>query len=164
MRKKGFKIAIFQLDRYEQKVLKRENSITISYKTKVARMLFIILSIFILLHIPFTVLIFMRSNILMQKLGMDQLSMGFYILSCVAHFSLFLNAAVNPIIYGLTNDNFRRAYHQTPIIPKYFGQCLQKAVKKFKYNEVWSVFNHLLNEIFSQNELTCLLILLIRSI
>lgn len=120
-----------QLDRYEQKVLKRENSITISYKTKVARMLFIIVIIFILLHIPFSVLIFMRTKLL-QNLVMNQLEGGFYLLSCISHYCLYLNAAVNPIIYGLTNDNFRRAYHQTPIMPKQFNQLLH-TFKQFKY-------------------------------
>ncbi|XP_055322329.1 neuropeptide FF receptor 2 isoform X2 [Sitodiplosis mosellana] len=124
--------AIFwKLDRYEQKVLKRENSITISYKTKVARMLFIIVGIFVLLHIPFTVLIFMRTK-LIKRAVMNQLEGGFYLLSCISHYCLFLNSAINPIIYGLTNDNFRRAYHQTPIIPKHFGRLLH-ALKQLKY-------------------------------
>lgn len=104
------------MDRYEQRVLKRENSITVSYKKKVARMLFIIVIIFIILHLPFTALIFMRTKLL-QNLVMNQLEGGFYMLSCVSHFSLYLNATANPIIYGLTNDNFRRAYHQTPMLP-----------------------------------------------
>lgn len=108
---------IFQLDRYEQKVLKRENSISISYKTKVARMLFIVVIIFIILHIPFTALIFIR-NQLLKSLVMDQIDGWFYILWYTSHYLLYLNAAVNPIIYGLTNDNFRRAYHQTPLLPQ----------------------------------------------
>lgn len=120
-----------QLDRYEQKVLKRENSITISYKTKVARMLFIIVGIFVLLHIPFTVLIFMRTKLL-KRAVMNQLEGGFYVLSCISHYCLFLNAAINPIIYGLTNDNFRRAYHQTPIMPKHFTQFLH-TLKQLKH-------------------------------
>lgn len=134
-----------QLDRYEQKVLKRENSITISYKTKVARMLFILVSIFILLHIPFTVLIFIRQKLLENPV-MNQLEGGFYLLSCISHYCLYLNAAVNPIIYGLTNDNFRRAYHQTPIIPKHFGRLIH-AVKQLKYKKVCS--NRLFYHIFS---------------
>lgn len=126
-----------QLDRYEQRVLKRENSITISYKTKVARMLFIIVTIFILLHIPFTVLIFMRTKLL-KDLVMNQLEGGFYFLSCIAHYTLYLNAAVNPIIYGLTNDNFRRAYHQTPILPNVISRWIQefKQLKQSQHKKV----------------------------
>lgn len=36
----------------------------------------------------------------------------------IAQYLMFLNAAVNPYIYGFNNDNFRRAYAQTP-----FCQC-----------------------------------------
>lgn len=106
-------------------MLKRENSITISYKTKVARMLFILVSIFILLHIPFTVLIFIRTKLLKSAI-MYPVDEGFYILRCISHICLYLNAAINPIIYGLTNDNFRRAYHQTPIIPKQIHRLWNK--------------------------------------
>lgn len=128
------KLFTLQLDRYEQKVLKRESSITISCKKKVARMLFILVSIFVLLHIPFTVLIFMRTKLLKQPV-MNQFDGGFYILSCISHYCLYLNAAMNPLVYGLTNDNFRRAYHQTPIIPTHFNRLLY-AFKQLKYNKV----------------------------
>lgn len=126
-----------QLDRYEQRVLKRENSITVSYKKKVARMLFIIVIIFIILHLPFTALIYMRTKLL-QNLVMNQLEGGFYLLTCVSHFSLYLNATANPIIYGLTNDNFRRAYHQTPILPNLFTRWIHE----FKQLHQKKVFTH----------------------
>ncbi|XP_031618332.1 neuropeptide Y receptor type 1 [Contarinia nasturtii] len=133
--------AIFwKLDRYEQKVLKHENSITISYKTKVARMLFILVSVFILLHIPFTVFMFKRSKLL-EKSEMNQVDDDggiFYILFCFSYCCLYLNAAINPIIYGLTNDNFRRAYHQTPIIPRQLCRLLH-AIKQLKSNKTHSV-------------------------
>lgn len=117
-----------QLDRYEQKVLKRENSISISYKTKVAKMLFIVVVIFIGLHIPFTALIFIR-NKLLKNSTMNQVDGGFYMLWYTAHYLLYLNSAVNPIIYGLTNDNFRRAYYQTPLLPRRLRSCLADVVK-----------------------------------
>lgn len=107
-----------QLDRYQQKVLKRENSIAVLCKTKVARMLFIIVTAFILLHIPFTVVVFVRQTLL-QNAIMNQAEGAFYMLNCVSHYFLYLNAAINPVIYGLTNDGFRRAYHQTPILPRF---------------------------------------------
>lgn len=107
---------------------------TISYKTKVARMLFIIVIIFILLHIPFTVLIFLRTARLNGTLVMNQLDDGYYILDCISHYSLYLNAAINPIIYGLTNDNFRRAYHQTPILPSQITRWIHNR-KQFQHQQ-----------------------------
>lgn len=90
---------------------------SVSYKRRVARMLFIVVIIFIILHLPFTALIFIR-NKLLKTFQMDQIDGYFQILWYMAHYLLYLNASVNPIIYGLTNDNFRRAYHQTPLWPK----------------------------------------------
>lgn len=101
-------------------------------------MLFIVVIIFIALHIPFTALIFIR-NKLLNSLVMDQIDGWFYILWYTSHYLLYLNAAVNPIIYGLTNDNFRRAYHQTPLLPqriRFWSTTLTKYWKHKNHNEV----------------------------
>lgn len=123
-------------------MLKRENSISISYKTKVARMLFIVVIIFIILHIPFTALIFIRNYRLKSKNQIDQIDGWFYILWYTSHYLLYLNAAVNPIIYGLTNDNFRRAYHQTPLLPQRIRlwSTLAKKLQNINRNEVRKAF------------------------
>lgn len=109
-----------QLDRYEAQVLKRESPISVSYKTKVARTLFIVVVTFLVLRLPFTSWVFIRSNLL-KKSQMNQAA-GFEILSYASQYLIYLNAAVNPVIYGLTNDTFKRAYHQTPMLP-----CLWKS-------------------------------------
>lgn len=101
-------------------------------------MLFIVVIIFILMHIPFTALIFIR-NKLLNNLVMNQVEGCFYIVWYVSHYLLYLNAAINPIIYGLTNDNFRRAYHQTPIFPRQF-RFNSSIVKDFKYKKVCAHF------------------------
>lgn len=108
--------AIFlKLDRYEQKVLRRENPISVSYKTKVAKMMFTVLIVFVLLRVPFTALIFIRNQML-KDTKVNQVQGAFSILWYCSHFLMFCNAAINPIIYGLTNDKFRKAYRQTPLI------------------------------------------------
>lgn len=108
--------AIFwKLDRYEQQVLKRENPISISYKKKVAKMLFLVLIIFIILRLPFTSLIFIRNQMLKES-RINQVQGAFLILWYTSHYLIFCNAAINPLIYGLTNDNFRKAYRQTPLL------------------------------------------------
>lgn len=118
--------AIFlKLDRYEQKVLRRENPISVSYKTKVARMMFTVLIVFVLLRVPFTALIFVRNQML-KDTKVNQVQGAFSILWYCSHYLMFCNAAINPIIYGLTNDNFRKAYRQTPLI-KLFCKSTQPA-------------------------------------
>lgn len=50
---------------------------------------------------------------------------GFEMLSYASQYLIYVNAAINPVIYGLTNDTFKRAYHQTPMLP-----CLWKSKVK----------------------------------
>lgn len=118
---------LWKLDRYEQQVLKREHPISVSYKTKVAKTLFVVVLTFVLLRVPFTVLIFARNDLLKQSV-INQVNGSFTVLWYSSHYLIFLNAAVNPLIYGLTNDNFRRAYHQTPLCGFFCGK--QKVVVK----------------------------------
>ncbi|GAB0090852.1 neuropeptide FF receptor 2 [Sergentomyia squamirostris] len=105
----------YKLDRYEAKILKRENPISVSYKTRVAKMLFIVVVSFIILRGPFTALVFIRNQLLKES-KIDQISNSFQILWYTSHFLIFVNAALNPVIYGWRNDNFRKAFRQTPIL------------------------------------------------
>lgn len=52
----------FKLDRYEQKVLKREHPMCVNYKTKVAKIVFLVVITFIICRVPFTALIFRRNQ------------------------------------------------------------------------------------------------------
>lgn len=83
---------------------------------KVAKTLFVVVLTFVVLRVPFTALIIMRNAMLSSESVINQANGSFAILWYASHYLIFLNAAVNPLIYGLTNDNFRRAYHQTPIL------------------------------------------------
>uniref|UniRef100_A0A336LRQ1 CSON001565 protein n=1 Tax=Culicoides sonorensis TaxID=179676 RepID=A0A336LRQ1_CULSO len=105
--------AIFlKLNYYEKQLLKRETPISVSYKKKISKTLFIVLVTFVLLRLPFTMLVFIREQKL-QKSEMNQIDGTFYLLWYMAHYMIFVNAAVNPVIYGLMNGNFRRAFAQT---------------------------------------------------
>uniref|UniRef100_A0A182MKN2 G-protein coupled receptors family 1 profile domain-containing protein n=1 Tax=Anopheles culicifacies TaxID=139723 RepID=A0A182MKN2_9DIPT len=42
-----------------------------------------------------------------QQIGND-----FLVLWYVSHYLMYLNAALNPLIYGLTNENFRKAFRK----------------------------------------------------
>ena len=102
--------AIFwQLDRYEQRVRRREHPISLSYKTKCARTIFIVVIAFVVLRLPFTALIFVRNQMLKNN-EMDQVEGSFQALWYTAHYLIFLNAALTPVIYGYTNDNFRLSF------------------------------------------------------
>lgn len=125
---------LWKLDRYEQQVLKREHPICVSYKTKVAKTLFVVVLTFIVLRVPFTVLIFLRNDLLKQSV-INQVNGSFAVLWYAAHYLIFVNAAVNPLIYGLTNDNFRRAYAQTPLFAFFCPNGIDRPKVFFVLNE-----------------------------
>ncbi|XP_062554100.1 neuropeptide FF receptor 2-like [Armigeres subalbatus] len=107
-------LIFLKLDRYQRKVLNREHPISVCYKRKVAKCLFVVLIVFVLLRIPFTTLVFIRYYRFVNA-NSDQIGKDFLILWYVSHYLMFLNAAINPVIYGMTNDNFRKAYNKTKI-------------------------------------------------
>lgn len=114
---------------------------SVSYKTKVAKMLFIVVIIFVVLRVPFTALVFIRNQML-QNNFVDQILGSFQVLWYASHYLIFFNAAINPLIYGLTNDNFRRAYHQTPFLFCFYKPKIGKKKKVRIYftmqtNTVW---------------------------
>ncbi|XP_037917400.1 neuropeptide Y receptor type 2 isoform X2 [Hermetia illucens] len=121
----------YKLDRYERQVLKREHPMSVSYKTKVAKMLFIVVIIFVVLRVPFTALVFIRNQML-QNNFVDQILGSFQVLWYASHYLIFFNAAINPLIYELTNDNFRRAYHQTPFLFCFYKPKIGKKKKANK--------------------------------
>ncbi|XP_058830844.1 somatostatin receptor type 5-like [Topomyia yanbarensis] len=109
-----YSLIFLKLDRYEKRVLNREHPISVRYKRKVVKSMFIVLVVFILFRIPFTTLVFIRYNRFVNE-RTNQLGLDFSILWYTSHYLMFLNAAINPLIYGLTNDNFRRAYNKTKV-------------------------------------------------
>lgn len=98
-----------QLDRYEKRVLSRENPLTVNYKRSVAKTLFIVVTVFGVLRLPFTIFVVQRETYYKTEASVD-CSVQYF--SYFAQYLIFVNAAVNPIIYGFNNANFRRAYAQ----------------------------------------------------
>lgn len=111
----------FKLDQYERRVLRREHPINVSYKTKVFRTLFVVVVVFVVCRVPFTALIFLRADLQGGPQTMNQIVDGYSTLRFVCHFLIIVNSAINPIIYGLTNENFRRAFRTTTLARRLFG-------------------------------------------
>lgn len=100
----------------------------VNYKQKVARTTFIIMVTFMICRLPFTVLIFLRNQLLKnQKLSpnspvQNQVNGSMQILWIASKYLIFVNAALNPVIYGLTNEKFRKAFRTTPLAMKLLGR------------------------------------------
>uniref|UniRef100_A0A6M2DVN7 Putative product n=1 Tax=Xenopsylla cheopis TaxID=163159 RepID=A0A6M2DVN7_XENCH len=89
-------------------------------------MLFIVVIVFVICHFPFTALVFYRSQKLKSDSQMNQVDDSFQILWFSSHYLVFLNAALNPVIYGLTNENFRKAFRQSVLCKCFFSITLEK--------------------------------------
>ncbi|XP_059480439.1 QRFP-like peptide receptor [Neocloeon triangulifer] len=74
------------------------------FRTRVTRMVLILVLVFTICRVPFTALIYVRNSLKHTQIGL-----AFRILWWVSHFLIYTNAAINPLIYGMTNDGFRRA-------------------------------------------------------
>ncbi|GFG38434.1 hypothetical protein Cfor_02471 [Coptotermes formosanus] len=119
-----------KLDRYERKVLRREHPISVSYKTKVARTLFVVVVVFVVCRVPFTALIFLRTEMQQGTQTINQVDYAYSTLWFVSHYLIIVNAAMDPIIYGLSNENFRRAFQATALASRLFGSPVTLSITR----------------------------------
>uniref|UniRef100_A0A182NZK0 G-protein coupled receptors family 1 profile domain-containing protein n=1 Tax=Anopheles epiroticus TaxID=199890 RepID=A0A182NZK0_9DIPT len=114
----AYTLIIVKLDRYERNALRRQHPMVVRYKSRVAKTLYIVLLAFIVVRVPFTIMVFIYYNI--EPVEHYQFSENFVFIWWLAKVSfIFLNAAVNPLIYGLTNKTFKKALRGSKIL-----QCL----------------------------------------
>ncbi|XP_077295430.1 neuropeptide Y receptor type 1 [Arctopsyche grandis] len=107
--------AIFcKLDKYQKEILRREHPMSVNYKTRVARTLFVIVISFIVCRLPFTVLVFWRFQ-LVKETRQDSITSTYQMLWFVSHYLIYLNCAINPMIYGFNNENYKRAFGETQL-------------------------------------------------
>lgn len=113
-----YSMIFWKLDQYEKQRKKRDNPLQISYKRKFAVTLFIVVLSFVLLRLPFTTMVFWRYNML-QNTEPNQVDASFQMLWYISHILIFLDCALTPLIYGVTNESYRRAFRQT----KFYQIC-----------------------------------------
>ncbi|GLH02469.1 Substance P receptor [Gryllus bimaculatus] len=97
------------MHRYEKEVLSRENPRTVKWKMKVIRTTFIVLTVFVIFRVPYTALIFWRTELLRNSQQNQIITDHFVVLWFISRYLIFINAAINPFIYGFSNENFKRA-------------------------------------------------------
>ncbi|XP_026495885.2 ultraviolet-sensitive opsin [Vanessa tameamea] len=98
----------------------------------------------VICRIPYTILVYWRNNL---RREINAVEGSFGIMWFVASYLMYLNCAINPLIYGFTNIRFRRAMDRTPGIACFrFGSwcCICTTVVKKKQ----SVQNNNVEKIF----------------
>ncbi|CAH1274885.1 unnamed protein product [Diabrotica balteata] len=135
-------ISIFiKLDKYEKITVKSLNKQHMNYKKKAAITMFIVTIVFMICRLPFTAYIMYRHQLIKeQKVTASssdikfQLNQSYYILWCVSKYLIFVNSAINPLIYGVTNEKFFREFKSTKIAQIICGPCM-RTTKSTKRNK-----------------------------
>ncbi|OXU22851.1 hypothetical protein TSAR_004596 [Trichomalopsis sarcophagae] len=99
----------FKLDRYETQALKSKHPIVVKYKGRVARILSLVVLSFTVCRVPFTALVIKRAH---MNTNPEQIKMGqassMYVLWYASRYLVFVNAALNPLLYGCTSGILRQ--------------------------------------------------------
>ncbi|KAF5290591.1 hypothetical protein FQR65_LT11542 [Abscondita terminalis] len=133
-----------KLRHYEEVVLRKMKTLNVHYKKKVAKMMFVIIAVFVICRFPLTAFIFYRNHLLKKNKDAEVQSVKnqvvgpFYVLWFVSRYLILVNAALNPVIYGLTSEKFRRAFRKTAVSKLMFAfkdQNLAQIKKEQKQNK-----------------------------
>ncbi|XP_071527474.1 LOW QUALITY PROTEIN: uncharacterized protein [Panulirus ornatus] len=94
---------------------KREHPAMIHLKKRVVRMIFVVLIVFIVCWLPFQLLKFCSRRFLDEtgRYISEEAKKQYKLLLSVSQYMMFTNAAVNPIVYALMHQTFRRAFRVT---------------------------------------------------
>ncbi|KAI1291840.1 Neuropeptide FF receptor 2 [Halotydeus destructor] len=100
----AYTVILCRLSKYEARLGDRGNPVKVKYRREILRMLFIYVITCLICWLPLQFMVIQRKfgNTISHKTWL--LNMVFFTHICAA-----LNSAVNPIIYGIMNETFRRA-------------------------------------------------------
>lgn len=93
---------------------RREHPAILHLKKRVVRMMFVIVLVFILSWLPFQIMkIFEDKYIDDSGQYLPDQEAEYKVLLSVSHYMMYTNTAVNPLIYALMHQTFRRAFRVT---------------------------------------------------
>ncbi|XP_045774600.1 neuropeptide receptor 22 [Maniola jurtina] len=103
---------IWRLERSARELSSRGGGQTITQaRGKAMRITACILLVAAVCRVPYTALVYMRNNLPNE---INAVEGGYQIMWFIASYLMYLNCAINPLIYGFTNTRFRRAMDRTP--------------------------------------------------
>ncbi|CAG9788867.1 unnamed protein product [Diatraea saccharalis] len=80
-------------------------------KRKTMRIAALVLLVAVICRIPYTILVFWRDRL---SLEINSVQGGYDIMWFAANYLIYMDCAINPLIYGFTNFRFRKAMDRTP--------------------------------------------------
>ncbi|XP_055600141.1 neuropeptide Y receptor type 2-like [Uranotaenia lowii] len=133
-----------KLDHYERKAMNREHPMVVRYKSRVAKTLFFVLMTFVVVRIPFTVMIMLYYNHV-DDANRFEVSEGFVLIWWIAKVAfMFLYSTLNPVTYGLTNRTFRKAFKTSRVLG-FIWRCskVPEESDKMQYNGTFKTWKFL---------------------
>ncbi|XP_019880039.2 substance-P receptor isoform X2 [Aethina tumida] len=131
-------VSIFiKLRKYEKVVIMKFEHHQVGYKKKAAKMMFVVTVIFMVCHLPFTGLIIYRHQLLKNngmpadnnEVNYQNQNGGFYHnLWFTSKYLIFLNGAINPVIYGCTNEKYRKALRKSKLASWMFTNRRERSI------------------------------------
>ncbi|CAG0903866.1 unnamed protein product, partial [Darwinula stevensoni] len=122
----------FKLKVYEKRVSGDENPVRTRQKRQIVRMLFVVLLVFTLTWLPFQVLILFRFFAL-DSFQKDSVGEWYVIARFLSRTLSLCSSALNPVVYGLAFDNFRKAFRIS--FPCFFSEQKYEYVRS---GQLWS--------------------------
>lgn len=129
-----YAIIFWKLRNHEKTRRKRQqnsasrNQLQRSYKQKFALTSLVVVVSFVVLRIPFSTFVFIRYN-RYQNDESSEISESLKTLWYTARYMIFVDCALTPVIYGIMNENFRKAIRLTWI---YNCCCKLKAARRIE--------------------------------
>ncbi|CAL1282020.1 unnamed protein product [Larinioides sclopetarius] len=100
---------ILQLDKYEHQLFLREHPLKMKYRKKVIKVLFMYVLNYLAFWVLFQVVVLYRYF----KPPQQELAPWYRKVYFPAHVLTYAQSAINPIIYGVCNESFRKAFRIT---------------------------------------------------
>ncbi|GIX81856.1 substance-K receptor [Caerostris darwini] len=100
---------ILQLDKYEHQLFLREHPLKMKYRKKVIKVLFMYVLNYLAFWVLFQIVVLYRYF----KPPQQELAPWYRKVYFPAHVLTYAQSAINPVIYGLCNESFRKAFRIT---------------------------------------------------
>ncbi|KAG1652459.1 Calcium-activated chloride channel regulator 4 [Nymphon striatum] len=115
----AYTIIICKLEKYNRLLMNKVHTLKIKFRNKVIRMFFIVLLVHLLCWLPLQILILYAAYRPDQGSQLPQWYLVYF--TYFAHYLVFLHCAINPFIYGIRNENIKKALLKSfPFLAKKF--------------------------------------------
>ncbi|XP_042858338.1 substance-K receptor-like [Penaeus japonicus] len=109
-----YTLIFINFNKYKNKVRGREHPAILRMKARTVRMMFVVVMLFVACWTPLQVVTLARNAFVEENGSLKKdLAETYNTLMSVCQYMMYINPAVNPIVYALMHHNFKRAFRVT---------------------------------------------------